>query len=368
MNQSAFISFVLFLVVMVCLPAISLAQENPEPILFDRDIKPILQKHCYVCHSEDGDEDNDPILTDKKETMEHIAKGESKKSKFYQVLISEGDDQMPPVDNDYDVQMLSPDQIAMFKRWIDEGALWSGEKPPEKPLPKKKDINEESIWLHLWHAVGPFHMAVVHFPVALLIVSALFAIGALRGSYVAGDVAYYCLWLGALSAIAAVALGWSYTMQGDAAHAWDDFEKIKDTSNRYFWHGLGGIAVAVLSLILAIMASVSRRRDADDNGGSAWKIGTFVVAGLVGWVGHEGGELVNSNLYDPVWEFVDRVKGDADEKETDKKDGDKKEDADKKADADKEKSDDETKENSGDKKDADSKDADSKEADGDDKQ
>ncbi len=323
LNLQAVFVFAVFLLT----PVFGVAQENAAPIDFDRDIKPIFEKHCYVCHSEDGQETNDPDLKKKMETFDRkrVISGDSEASKLYESLITDDEDyQMPPPDNDYDVPELSASQIATVKRWIDEGALWSGEKPAETnapPIKKKKDINQENIWWHLWNVIGVFHLAVVHFPIALLMVSAFFAIGGLRGSYVASDIAYYCLLLGALSAIASATMGWSYTMNIDASKAWDDWGNVFDTNNKFFLHGMGGIAVAVLSTSLAIYAAVSRRRDADASGGSLWKVGTFVIAGLVGWVGHEGGELVNKDLYTPVWEFVDRVQGKTDDdKNADKKD------------------------------------------------
>jgi uncharacterized membrane protein len=302
-----------------------------EKIDFDRDIKPIFAAHCAVCHDENSD---DFDITDKDDAINYVVAGFPDKSEIYSSLISDDEDVlMPPPDNEEGAAPLTKEQIELVKKWVAVGAPWSGEEPT---IELKNDDpgdgdgkaagadgeEEKSIWYDLWVVVGRFHPAIVHFPIALLIISALFAIGGLRGSYVANDIAYYCLWLGALSSILAVAFGWSFTWK-DPLNSWDTVDRFTDTNNKYFLHGAGGVAVAVLALIVALMAMGSRRSD-PDSGGSLWKICTLVLAGVVGWVGHEGGELVyKGKLYDPVWEFVDRLRSGAadDDNKAEEQDG-----------------------------------------------
>jgi len=314
--QKLYLLVICFLgIAVVCTPADCQEKEadsktaSLQPIDFDRDVKPIFDNHCLACHGPDKAEEF--RIDIQEETMEHVKKGDVDGSYLYELLVEEDEDYiMPPVDSEEGIEPLSDSQIATVKRWIEEGALWSGEQPASvegSDAEKAKEPEEENIWFELWKVVGVFHPAMVHFPIALLMVSALFAIGSLRGSYAATDVSYYCLWLGALSSVVAAAFGWSFTMKkGTPANDWQTIENVWDTSNKFFEHGVFGLLVAVLSMIVAIMAMSARRRD-PDQAGSAWKFATLILAGLVGWVGHEGGKLDDKNLYNPVWEFVDKV-------------------------------------------------------------
>ena len=305
------------------------SQENArQPVLFDRDIKPIFDQHCLACH---GEEDYEVIRVDiKEDVLDYIEPGDADNSEFYELVSTDDEDYlMPPPDNDQGIEPLSAGQVATIKRWIDEGALWSGEMPAENsaeategqnPGAGDADSNDanaadsdeapKELWVQIWESVGVFHPAVVHFPIALLIVSALFCLGSMRGSYTATDVAYYTLLLGTASAVVAAALGWSFTVdQGNSSNNWMDLQNVQDMDNKFFWHGISGLVLAVLSVIVSLMAISARRSDPDQSSG-LWKAGTLLLAALVGFVGHAGGDLTyGDNLYDPVWEVVDRIRG-----------------------------------------------------------
>ena len=68
-----------------------------------------------------------------------------------------------------------------------------------------------------WHFAGAFHPAVVHFPIALLMVAGLVegvAIARRRPYAPLGNTAFTCLWLGAIAAVVATLLGWANQVRG----------------------------------------------------------------------------------------------------------------------------------------------------------
>lgn len=98
------------------------------PADFERDIKPILQKHCVQCHGPEKQKgklrldtkeaflkggDNGPVVTP----------GNPEKSDlFHRITLAEShDDVMPPAGK---ADHLTPAQIALVKQWIADGARW----------------------------------------------------------------------------------------------------------------------------------------------------------------------------------------------------------------------------------------------------
>ncbi|QNN24623.1 hypothetical protein HED60_20885 [Planctomycetales bacterium ZRK34] len=144
----------------------------------------------------------------------------------------------------------------------------------------------------LWRFFGVLHPAFIHFPIALLTISAVFI--ALRWKFkgISPDVAFYTLWAGALAAIGATLMGWSFAPQRAYGDMW------AGPHADVFWHRWLGVTVTVFSLIVAITATVSRRRYNGESSENAndraekWHMGVIISAILVGLVGHQGGLLV----------------------------------------------------------------------------
>jgi len=92
---------------------------------FDREIRPLLQKHCIECHGEKkqkgelrldakvhafkGGHDGPAIVVGKADTSPI----------FQRVTSTDEDEKMPPKGDG-----LKPDEIALLKSWIDAGATW----------------------------------------------------------------------------------------------------------------------------------------------------------------------------------------------------------------------------------------------------
>lgn len=121
------------------------AKSNQEPgrVDFRRDVQPLLRQYCIGCHGP-AQQMNAFRLDRRRDamrggTLAMIAPGNSQGSRFYLKLI--GDQygpQMPPTG------ALRPEQIAVLKAWIDQGAEWpdeaSGEEPTPPPDPKAISI------------------------------------------------------------------------------------------------------------------------------------------------------------------------------------------------------------------------------------
>ena len=112
---------------------------------FARDVQPLFRAHCYECHGPKQHK-NGFRLDRRKDAMRGgtrsmIGPGNGAASVMYLRLISDQfDPQMPPTGP------LDEDQIAVIKRWIDQGAKWpdelAGETPPPPPDPKAARMME----------------------------------------------------------------------------------------------------------------------------------------------------------------------------------------------------------------------------------
>ncbi len=106
----------------ICFQAATLADE----VDFVRDVRPILQQHCYECHGEEKQKSG-LRLDVKSEAFKggdgwgvSIVAGHADESPLIELVTSEDDDQrMPP-----DRERLSASEIATLNKWIDSGAVW----------------------------------------------------------------------------------------------------------------------------------------------------------------------------------------------------------------------------------------------------
>lgn len=101
-------------------------------IEFDRDVRPILSAHCFLCHGPDKDTREADLRLDAKAgffgsaTNGHpiVEANAPDKSELYRRITSANhDEQMPPKDGG---KPLTEAQIATLKRWIEQGAKWRG--------------------------------------------------------------------------------------------------------------------------------------------------------------------------------------------------------------------------------------------------
>ena len=115
---------------------------SPEPVDFDRQIRPILSDKCFACHGPDEKKRMANLHFDEKDGgafsdrggMRIIVPGSPEQSRLVQ-RISAGNPamRMPPPDSGLS---LTAEQIALIGRWISEGANWKvhwAYAPPRRP-------------------------------------------------------------------------------------------------------------------------------------------------------------------------------------------------------------------------------------------
>jgi hypothetical protein len=117
---------------------------------FNREVQPILSENCFKCHGPDGSARKAKLRLDTKagalgggEDGPVIVPGDSAKSPLYQRIVStDADEVMPPPKSNL---KLSPAQIDLLKRWIDEGAKWGEHWSFTKPIrPKLPEVTGAS--------------------------------------------------------------------------------------------------------------------------------------------------------------------------------------------------------------------------------
>lgn len=110
------------------------AAEKGAPVDYATQIKPLLLEHCASCHGADAQEsglrvDFSTMLFQGGDRGPAIVKGRSDDSPLYQALLGRNDITRMPAES----PPLSDGQIALVKRWIDEGAKAPDEKGAEGP-------------------------------------------------------------------------------------------------------------------------------------------------------------------------------------------------------------------------------------------
>ncbi len=117
-------------------------------VRFNRDIRPILAENCFRCHGADPGSrkaklrlDREEGFFDKRDEGPTVVKGKPDESPMYKHIVSNDPDEiMPPPKSE---KKLKPEEKALIKRWIAEGAPWEPHwsfiKPERPELPKVQD-------------------------------------------------------------------------------------------------------------------------------------------------------------------------------------------------------------------------------------
>ncbi len=100
--------------------------ERTDPVDFERDVRPILAKKCFVCHSgnvsEGGlDMSAFALLVKGGESGSAIVKGKSADSRLVRSAGRLAEPFMPPPDDD-ESEPLTPQELALIRLWSDQGA------------------------------------------------------------------------------------------------------------------------------------------------------------------------------------------------------------------------------------------------------
>jgi len=121
---------------------------------FRRDVQPILANHCFKCHGPDANARRADLRLDKKsgafadrDGTRVIVPGKPAQSELYHRITAEDADvRMPPQSEKL---QLSEQQIAVLKRWIEQGARWEAHwafQTPKRPaVPRPSAQNRKRV-------------------------------------------------------------------------------------------------------------------------------------------------------------------------------------------------------------------------------
>jgi hypothetical protein len=258
---------------------------------FARDIAPIFRDRCLECHN--VDEAKADFRIDDPETVSYYVEPEDVEAStmFIDYLLSDDPDMMMPPPSTGGP--LTPQELTLIRVWIEEGAVWPegatvaavAEADADAPTAEPPPAPPKSLVARVWAFQGFFHPATVHFPIALFLVGALFVVLGWFWPPLGNQIPLACLLLGAPTAIASTAMGWAFAVE----EGYGSWAKV-DLDSEVFWHRWSGVIVTVVSLVLAAIALINLMKGSKKLE-RTWKIGLLLVAGMVGAVGHQGGEL-----------------------------------------------------------------------------
>ena len=130
--------FITILILLLAAPPLQAA-----PVLFEKDIRPILKAHCFHCHGEDGRERGDldvrlrRLLLEGGEHGPAIVEGKPEESRLFQMVES---GKMPK-----EQAKLSAEEIALIREWIAQGAKTARPEPGD-PDTVGITAEERSFW------------------------------------------------------------------------------------------------------------------------------------------------------------------------------------------------------------------------------
>lgn len=99
------------------------------PVDFARDVRPILARHCFACHGPDPAQRKAKLRLDTKEGAfsdrggwHPVVAGKVSESEIVErILSADKDEVMPPGGPE---KRLKPEEVAVLRRWIEQGAAW----------------------------------------------------------------------------------------------------------------------------------------------------------------------------------------------------------------------------------------------------
>lgn len=279
---------------------------------FNRDIASIFRNRCQSCHQ--GDNPKGGFLAlDRDTVLAYVSSGDAAASSLWTDYLNQ-----PHKSIDEDSLVMPPDgplsvnELALIKLWIDEGAQWPESESLEtdssngsvESVSTSATLVPANISRKGFKAFGYLHPALVHFPVALILVSGVCAFF----SYFLGDrcqaFAFHLLWIGALFCIASSAAGWSFA-ETRGYTEWKQFPPIESTPEIkaafvHRWLGVIATIISLVTVVTALFAYQTKSRSLTH----AWRLTTILLAILVSYVGHKGGELVYGDVLLKIKEIL----------------------------------------------------------------
>jgi uncharacterized membrane protein len=211
------------------------------------------------------------------------------KSKLWQLIRDNG---MPP--KRAKAGPLKAEQKDDVRDWIESGAASTGDVPASAAIMSATHTGEDVVTEgmdvpfieHLLGWLGKFHVIVVHFPIALLVVAAAGELLSLwRGTWYPAPAVRFCVLFAAAGAVAATTLGWLHA--AFSAYA-------ASSSQVLALHRWTGSTAGILAVGVAILSEVEVRRGVRS---PLFRVLLFAGTLLVSVAGHLGGTLVYGDSY-----------------------------------------------------------------------
>ena len=125
----------------------------PDKVSYNFHIRPILSDKCFSCHGPDANKREAHLRLDKPESAFApltetkgafaIVKGKPEQSEMFKRISSTDPHYQMPTPESH-IGALTPDQIALFKKWIAQGAKyeshWAFTPPVKAEVPVIKDV------------------------------------------------------------------------------------------------------------------------------------------------------------------------------------------------------------------------------------
>ena len=128
---------------------------------FAREIRPLLSENCFACHGPDSNKRKAGLRLDQKDSAFGknesgeiaIVPGDLEKSELLRRVVSADADEVMPPPKEH--KKLKPEQVALLKRWIKEGAKWTGHWAFQ-PVTVPAALNVERRTSNIEHPIDSF--------------------------------------------------------------------------------------------------------------------------------------------------------------------------------------------------------------------
>jgi mono/diheme cytochrome c family protein len=136
------------LLFLLAAPAYAAPNAAPEKIGFNKDVRPILADNCFACHGPDPGSrkaglrlDTEAGFFEDRGEGPTVVRGKPLQSPLYQRIVTKDEDEIMPPKKSH--KQLSPAQMEIIRRWIEQGAPWQAHwsfiKPERPALPETKN-------------------------------------------------------------------------------------------------------------------------------------------------------------------------------------------------------------------------------------
>jgi mono/diheme cytochrome c family protein len=127
------------------LAAIEVTARAEQPPDFSRDIRPVLEQHCFKCHG--SDKQKGGLRLDQKASVlkggesgePAIVPGDIGRSHLLQLIVSTDPDEMMPPKG----ERLKAEQVALLNKWVETGAHWIDTSPAAQPVVLEQDSSRQ---------------------------------------------------------------------------------------------------------------------------------------------------------------------------------------------------------------------------------